>query len=50
MSYQPERKQSKNLKLLKKLLFKEDFSAEIDKQQYIMSLVCTVCCDCLAQK
>ena len=48
MSYQPERKQSKNLKLLKKLLFKEDFSAEIDKQQYIMSLVCTVCCDSLA--
>ena len=45
MSYQPERKQSKNLKLLKKLPFKEDFSAEADKQQYILSLVCTVCCD-----
>ena len=48
MSYQPERKQSKNLKLLKKLPCKEDFSAETDKQQYIMSLVCTVCCDSLA--
>ena len=45
MSYQPERKQCKNLKLLKKLPFKEDFSAEADKQQYILSLVCTVCCD-----
>ena len=48
MSYQPERKQSKNLKLLKKLPFKEDFSAETDKQQYILSLVCTVCCDSFA--
>ena len=48
MSYQPERKQSKNLKVLKKLPFKEDFSAEADKQQYIMSLVYTVCCDSLA--
>ena len=48
MSYQSERKQSKNLKLLKKLPFKEDFSAETDKQQYILSLVCTVCCDSLA--
>ena len=48
MSYQPERKQSKNLKLLKKLPFKEDFSAETDKQQYILSLVCTFCCDSLA--
>ena len=48
MSYQPERKQSKNLKVLKKLPFKEDFSAETDKQQYIMSLVYTFCCDSLA--
>ena len=48
MSYQPERKQSKNLKLLKKLPSKEDFSAETDKQQYILSLVCTACCDSLA--
>ena len=48
MGYQPERKQSKNLKLLKKLPFKEDFSVETDKQQYILSLVCTVFCDSLA--
>ena len=48
MSYQPERKQSKNLKLLKTLPFKEDFSVETDQQQYILSLVCTVCCDSLA--
>ena len=48
MSYQPDRKQSKNLKVLKKIQFKEDFFAETDKQQYIMSLVYTVCCDSLA--
>ena len=55
MRYQAERKQSKNLfkkkkKKKKKWLFKENFSAETDKQGYIMSLVCKVCCDSLAQE
>ena len=38
------------LQIFKIWPFKEDFSAEIDELEYIVSLVCKVWCDSLAHK